>query len=161
VDINGNIKINIKQIAMQNLFTVKVRYQKINDEGKEKKVNESYLIDAVSFTEAETRANKELEQLVRGEFMIVSIVRSNYSEIFTDFDGDIWWKAKVKHASIDEKSGKERTVSNYILIQADNVDHAYKNIFGSMKGMTIDFSIEGISDSKIMDFYPYFKKEDQ
>lgn len=144
---------------MQKLFLVKVVYEKIDDQsGKEKKVTEQYLLDAVSFTEAEARTHKEMESMIRGEFLIASITRANFSDIFDDVAGDTWWKAKIKHMTVDEKSGREKSVSNYILIMADNVDHAYKNINEAMKGMTVDFTIESISDSQILDFFPYVSK---
>ncbi len=140
---------------MLNLFEVKVKYEKIDEQsGKEKKVTEKYLIDALSFTEAEAKIYKEMESMIRGEFIIMSIARANYTEVF-ETPGDVWYKAKVSFASIDEKSGKEKKVSNNILCMGDSVDNAYSNINESMGGMTVDFTIDGIADSKIMDFFKY------
>jgi len=145
---------------MQNLFLVKVRYARIDEKsGSERKVTESYLLDAVSFTEAEARINEEMKEIINGEFLIVSIARANFSEIFTDSEGSIWYKAKIKFVSIDDQSGREKKISNNILIMADNVDEAYKNINEAMNGFTVDFEIEGITDSKIYDFFPYITKE--
>lgn len=144
---------------MENLFECKVKYQKIDEQsGKEKKVTEKYLIDAVSFTEAEARIYKEMESMIRGEFMIMDIKRASFTEIFTN-EGDIWYKGKVTFISVDEKSGKEKKVSNQVLVMANNVDDAFKNIKEGMGTMTVDFVIDSITDSKILDFFPYSTDE--
>lgn len=145
---------------MQNLFECKVKYEKIDEQsGKEKKVSETYLIDAVSFTEAESRIYKEMEMMVRGEFIVTNIRKANYTEIFDNEDGDRWFKAKVSFASVDEKSGKEKKVSNQILVMANNVKDAYDKIQQGMGGMTVDFEINAIAESPILDFFAYFKDE--
>lgn len=146
---------------MQNLFECKVKYEKIDEQsGKEKKVSETYLIDAVSFTEAESRIYKEMESMIRGEFVVTNIRKANYTEIFENEDGDIWYKSKISFASVDEKSGKEKKVSNQILVLASNVKDAFDKIHQGMGGMTIDFDINAIAESPILDFFPYFKGDD-
>ncbi|WP_439184258.1 DUF4494 domain-containing protein [Carboxylicivirga taeanensis] len=146
---------------MQNLFECKVKYEKIDEQsGKEKKVSETYLIDAVSFTEAESRIYKEMESMIRGEFMVTNIRKANYTEIFENEDGDIWYKSKISFASVDEKSGKEKKVSNQILVLASNVKDAYDKIHQGMGGLTVDFDINAIAESPILDFFPYFKGDE-
>lgn len=146
---------------MQNLFECKVKYEKIDEQsGKEKKVSETYLIDAVSFTEAESRIYKEMESMIRGEFIVTNIRKANYTEIFENEDGDIWYKSKISFASVDEKSGKEKKVSNQILVLASDVKDAFEKIHQGMGGMTVDFDINAISESPILDFFPYFKGDD-
>lgn len=146
---------------MQNLFECKVKYEKIDEQsGKEKKVSETYLIDAVSFTEAESRIYNEMESMIRGEFVVTNIRKANYTEIFGNEDGDIWYKSKISFASVDEKSGKEKKVSNQILVLASNVKDAFDKIHQGMGGMTIDFDINAIAESPILDFFPYFKGDD-
>jgi len=143
-----------------NLFECKVKYEKINDKsGKEQKVTEKYLVDAVSFTEAETRMYKEMEMMVSGEFIIMAISKANYTEIFPNDEGDIWYKGKISFVSIDDKSGKEKKVTNNVLVLASDVPDADKKIKEGMGGLTVDFDINGITDSKIMDFFPYSTQE--
>ncbi len=145
---------------MQNLFECKVKYEKIDDKsGQPKKVSEAYLIDAVSFTEAETRIYKEMEALISGEFVVTNINKANYAEIFPNEDGDRWYKSKISFVSMDEKSGKEKKVSNQILVMANDVKDAFDKIHEGMNGMTVDFDINAISESPILDFFPYFKGE--
>ena len=146
---------------MQNLFECKVKYEKIDEQsGKQKKVSETYLFDAVSFTEAESRIYKEMESMIRGEFVVTNIRKANYTEIFENEDGDIWYKSKISFASVDENSGKEKKVSNQILVLASNVKDAYDKIQQGMGGMTVDFEINAITESPILDFFPYFKGDE-
>ena len=145
---------------MQNLFECKVKYTKTDENtGKEKKVTETYLIDAVSFTEAETRLYKEMEMMIRGEFIVTGIRKANYTDIFPFDDGDRWFKSKISYVSIDEEAGKEKKVSNQILVLANDVKDAWDKIHESMKGMTVDYEINSIAESPILDFFPYFKDE--
>ena len=143
---------------MQNLFECKVKYAKVDENtGKEKKVTETYLIDAVSFTEAESRLYKEMEMMISGEFIVTGIRKANYTDIFPFDDGDRWFKSKISYVSVDEDAGKEKKVSNQILVLANDVKDAWDKIQESMKGMTVDYEINAISESPILDFFPYFK----
>lgn len=145
---------------MQNLFECKVKYTKIDEQsGKEKKVTETYLIDAVSFTEAESRIYNEMESMISGEFLITGIRKANYTDIFPFDDGDRWFKSKISYVSVDEEGGKEKKISNQILVLAGDVKDAWDKIHESMKGMTVDYEINAIAESPILDFFPYFKDE--
>ncbi|MBN2165809.1 MAG: DUF4494 domain-containing protein [Marinilabiliaceae bacterium] len=145
---------------MHNWFECKVRYTKIDDKtGKEKKVNEPYLVDAISFTEAEARINKELEAYISGEFTVTNIRKANYTDVFPNEDGDRWFKCKVTYISVDESAGKEKKVSNQMLIMASDVKDAYDKLQKALSGMTVDFDIVGVNESAIMDFFPYFNDE--
>ena len=147
---------------MQNLFECKVKYSKVDEQsGKEKKVTETYLIDAVSFTEAETRLYKEMEMMVRGEFTVTGIRKANYSDVLPFDDAERWYKSKISYLSVDEEAGKEKKVSNQILIMANDIKDAFERINESMKGMTVDFEINAISESPVFDFFPYFNDENE
>ncbi|TAJ15344.1 DUF4494 domain-containing protein [Marinilabiliaceae bacterium JC017] len=145
---------------MQNLFECKVKYLKIDEQsGQQKKVSETYLVDAVSFTEAESRIHTEMETMISGDFTVTNLRKANYAEIFPFDDGDRWYKSKVSFVSIDEEAGKEKKVSNQILVLACDVKDAYDKINEGMSGMTVDFDINMIAESPILDFFPYFKEE--
>lgn len=142
-----------------NYFETKVKYRKIDDKtGKEKIVTEKYLLDAVSFTEAETRISEELSKFISGEFVIMDIKRSNITDIFNEFEAEIWFKGKINYISVDESVGREKKITQYMLIMADDIDGAFGNLKHSLSGMVIDYEIESISDSKIIEFYPYKAK---
>jgi len=145
---------------MNTWFECKAKYVKIDENGREKKVNEAYLLDAVSFTEAESRIYKELETMVRGDFTVTKIAKTNVAEIIPSEDGDRWFKAKVSFISVDEESGKEKRTAQYILVLAKTVRDAYEKVVENMQGMMVDFEINAVNESPIMDVFPYFGRDE-
>lgn len=147
---------------MHNWFECKVKYTKIDEKtGKEKKVNEPYLVDAISFTEAEARIHQELSAYISTEFTVTNIRKANYTDIFPNEEGDRWFRCKVTYMLVDENAGKEKKVANQMLIMASDVKDAYEKLQQSLSGMTIDFDIVAITESPIMDFFPYFRDEER
>jgi len=143
---------------MKNYFEAKAKYTKIDEQsGKEKNVTETYLVDAMSLTEMESRMVKELEQVVSGEFKVISGKESNISEIYPNENGDRWFKAKVSFVDIDETSGKEKKTNNYMLVESNNVDEAYSFLTECLSDMIVPFEIPSISESKIIDVFQYFE----
>lgn len=144
---------------MSQWFECKVKYQKIDINGKEKKVNEPYLVDAVSFTDAEKRINIKMEPYITGEFHVTNIKIANYSELIPNESGDRWFKCKVSFTTIDEEKGAERKTSTSILVQANNLKEAYEIIDKTFAGSVSDYEIPTIAESPIMDVFPYFDEE--
>ena len=144
---------------MQTWFEVKVKYVKIDQDGRERKVSESFLVDAVSFTDAESRMAKEMQQIVRGEFQIDAIKKSNIVEIFPAEAGQFWFKAKITLVTIDEKAGKEQKVNNFFLVAADDLEEARIRLQEGLSYILIPFAAISIALSPIVDVFPYFKDE--
>ncbi|HLW08686.1 MAG TPA: DUF4494 domain-containing protein [Marinilabiliaceae bacterium] len=145
---------------MSNWYEVKVKYVKIDEQsGREKKVTEPYLIDAVSFTEAESRIHAELEQMIKGDFQVTNISKANYSDLFPFDNADRWFKCKVNYVSLDDAAGKEKKVSSQMLVMGNDLKEAYDNLMTSLSGMAVDFNVVGINESPLMDVFPYFKEE--
>jgi len=145
---------------MQTLFECKIRFNKIDDRsGKEKRVTETYLFDAITYTEAEERAYKEMQEYISGEFNVSSIRKAKYAEIFPSDDGDRWYKVKVSFLSVDEASGREKRVSQLVLVLASNIKDACDKTIKGMNGVTDDFEINSVIESPIMDFFPLFDKD--
>ena len=90
---------------MANWFECKVRYDKLQENGAVKKVNEPYLVDALSFTEAEARIIEEQTPFISGDFSVSAVKRTKISEIFWNEGGDRWYLVKVAFITIDERSG--------------------------------------------------------
>ena len=59
---------------MNTFFEVGVRYDKTMEDGGVRKVTENYLLDAISFTEAEKRATEEMEAYISGGFRVVTVI---------------------------------------------------------------------------------------
>lgn len=144
---------------MSAWFECKVKYQKIDQSGKEKLVTEPYMVDAVSFTEAESRIHTELEAYISGEFSVINIKIANFSELIPDETGDRWFKCKVTFITLDEEKGVERKSNTYMLVQANNLKEAYDNVEKSMAGSVSDYTIPSIAESPIMDVFPYSAEE--
>ena len=139
---------------MSNWFECKVKYQKVDENGKQKGVSELYMVDAVSFTDAESRITKELEDCAGlGEFIVASIKTTNYAEIIPNESGDRWFKCKAVFISFDEKSGKERRTSSSILVQATDVKDAYEVLSKALSTSISDFTIPTVQESSIMDIF--------
>jgi hypothetical protein len=144
---------------MNTWFECTAKYSKMGEDGREKKVSETYLLDAVSFTEAETRIYKELVTMVSGEFTVSRISRTKLAEVIPSETGDRWYKAKVTFITFDEESGKEKRLSQFVLVFSETVRNAYDQVIEAMKGMMADFEIGGITESPIVDVFPYVSED--
>ena len=135
-------------------FVCKIRYEKTQDDGTEKKVTETYVVDAMSFTEAETRITKEMSAYISG-MEVVDISRAPFSEVFFADDGmaDKWYKSKLQFITIDEKTEKEKRSNVNYLVQAASLEGARKNLEDVMDGTMIDYVTVGVNETKIMDVF--------
>ena len=141
-------------------YECKVKYRKTDDTGNQKVTTEAYLVDALSYTEAESRINEEMAAYISEEFKITTIKVANFAEIHPFENTDRWFKSKVSLLAYDEESGKERKTNMYLLIQANDVKEAFDNTVHVMKGTMGDYTIPAISESPIMDVFPYFSGEE-
>ncbi len=137
---------------MSNWFETKVRYDKMMENGM-KKVNEPYMVDALSFTEAEARTIEELTPFISGDFSISAVKRTNISEIFWDETADKWYHVKVNFITLDEKTAVEKKTTTHILVAANDFRGALDNFMEGMKGTMADFEIASIAETNIMDVY--------
>lgn len=146
-----------------NWFICKIRYDKVMEDGLQKKVTEQYVVDALSFSEAEERIIEEMSSYISGEFDVHEIDRCVFKEVFFSDDelADKWYKAKLKFITIDEKTEKEKKTTVYYLVQAGSFEGARKNIDEVMVGTWIDYIIDTVSETKIMDVFEYKKKDEE
>ena len=149
-------------MGMHTWFECKIRYEKVVENGMQKKVTEPYLVDALSFTEAEARIIEETTPFISGEFTVSDIKRANYSEIFpSDAEcDDRWFKCKLCFITLDDKSGAEKKISTYALVQAADLRRAKENLDAGMKSTMADYQIASIAETAIMDVYPYTADKD-
>ncbi len=140
---------------MNSWFTIKVKYTKQLEDGRLKRVTEPYLVDAISFTDAEARIYEEVGTNIKGEFLITGISKTDYADIFYYEDADDWYKCKLTYVSVDADSGKEKKVSNNFLVTASSVKEAYERIKESLSDMTVTFEVPSIMLSPIVEVLPY------
>ena len=127
------------------------------ENGMNKNVTEPYLVDALSFTEAEARIIEEMTPYISGEFTVIDIKRAGYSELFfsEDANADRWFKCKLTFITLDEKSGSEKKTSTNVLVQASDLRDAVKKLDDGMRGSMADYLIASVAETAIMDVYPY------
>ena len=162
------IKISKKKIMRSRTstwFETKVKYQKTMEDGSEKVVSEAYVVDALSFTEAESAIIDEMSVYVSGELKVSGIGKAGYGEIFfSDVDDDDkWYKAKLQFITIDDEKEKRSNVT--YLVQAKSLARALRYIDEVMGKTMIDYDVIGLNETKLMDVFehhaPNEKKEEK
>jgi hypothetical protein len=141
---------------MNNWFTVKVKYTKQLENGTFKRVSEPYLLAAMTFTDAEARIYEELGSVIRGEFDVVGISRTEIHDIFAYEDAYTWYKAKISYEREDGEGedAKKKKISQNFLVSAHSVKDAYERIRESLSTLMIDYQIPAIIVSPIVDIFP-------
>lgn len=144
-------------------FESSVKYVKVNENGREKKVTELYLIDAMSFSETEEKSCKQLSEIVKGDYLIQSLKRSKITEYIesADKNDDRLYKAKVNIIDADAISGQEKCSSQYYLVAASNINRALGNLENSLSTFVVPYEISSIGDTDFMDVFPYFSEEEE
>lgn len=137
-----------------------MRYERQMEDGMQKMVTETYVVDAFTFGEAEEAITKEMAAFVSGEFNVKNITPANYGEIFfsDNANDDKWYKAKLTFITIDEKTGKEKRTNTNYLVQAGSFNAAVKNVEQVMGTTMIDYVIANMAETKIMDVYEHQAK---
>ena len=139
-------------------FTCKISYEKTLENGINKKVTEPYLVDALSFTEAEARIIEEMTPYVSGEFSVAAVGRAKFSELFfadDDINASYWYKVKLGFITLDEKTGSEKKTFTNVLVQATDLRDAVKRLDAGMRGSMAGYIIVSVAETPIMDVYPY------
>ncbi len=136
-----------------NYFLVKVKFTKQLENGTFKRITEPYLMQAVSFTDAEAMAHEHVGAIVRGEFKVVAIQTQEFEDIFLYEDSETWYKVKVSYMSETEESDKEKQVSKLFLVTAASVKEANDRIKEQLSSMIVDFEIKSVTESPIVDIF--------
>ena len=140
---------------MNTWFIVKVKYTKQLDDGRLKRVTEPYVVDSVSFTDAEARIYEEIGQYVKGEFIIKGISRVDFADVFYYDDSDDWYKCKMTYLAVDADKETEKKINSNLLVTANSVKEAYERIKESLSDMTVSFDVPSIVLTPIVDVIPY------
>jgi hypothetical protein len=144
---------------MKIWFQCKIKYQKEDENGRLKNITEPYLVDAVSYTEAEARIYQELGSVIRGDFEVTSITKSKISDIFHYDDAETWYKCKVTYIAADDTSGKEKKVTNQMLVSAMDLRQACERLLESLQGLLVTFDVVEIQQSPLVEIFPYVEDE--
>lgn len=148
------LKTLLRTYNMALWFECKVKYERMMDNGMMKKVNEPYLVDALTFTEAEARIIEELKPRISGDYSVASEKKTKISEVFFNETGDRWYLVKVNMITYDERSDKEKKTMQQMLVQAVDIEDALDKFKEGMKGTMSDMEIAAVSETLIMDVFP-------
>lgn len=147
----------LPKYKMTNWFECKVVFDRAIDSETMEKVREVYLVDALSFAEAENRITEEMTPFIYGEFLVDSIKRQKYVDRYeSDLSSpDRYFKAKIQYVTLDEKSGKEKKTSSLVLVHASTSDEALRVIEKVMSGTTMEYSVPEVKETPILDVFEY------
>ena len=159
--LNTSTDKKLKANNMHSWFECKVSFEKVLENGMQKKVTEPYLVDALSFTEAEARIIEEIRPFISGEFTVTDIKRARLSELFFNENGDRFYKIKVYFITLDEKSGAEKKTAAQMLAQACTLKEAIAVLEEGMKGTMADYTIASVTETMLMDVFPFSVNDDK
>ena len=159
--LNTSTDKKLKENNMHSWFECKVSFEKVLENGMQKKVTEPYLVDALSFTEAEARIIEEIRPFISGEFTVTDIKRARLSELFFNENGDRFYKIKVYFITLDEKSGAEKKTAAQMLAQACTLKEAISVLEEGMKGTMTDYTIASVTETMLMDVFPFSVNDDK
>ena len=140
---------------VSKFYEVKIQYQKMQEDGKEKKVIEQYVVEALSFTEAESLITEEMSDYIHDSFDVVAEKIAPYYEILISdrIEDDKWFLSKISFVTLDEKTAKEKKTSQRLLVQADTSQTALeytKKLFDS--SMT-EYTIDAVQDTPTIEVF--------
>lgn len=146
---------------MKIWYSCKVKHNKELEDGMVKQVTDVFLLDAISYTDAESRTYEICERDISGEFSVTQITKTNIAEVIHNEGSDKWYKSKVVYATVDGDSDKEVKINTYLLVSADHVKQAFERIEEHLNSMLVPYDIPAITLTNILEVYPYSTEEDK
>lgn len=145
---------------MSAWYQGKIRYNKVDEKDRTIKITEVYLVDAVSYTDAEARIYSTVASNTP-DFHLFGLSRMKLQEVYFVEDGaETWFKVKVNFMSFDEKSQKEKRTPFNMLINAENPLEAYQ-LISERLGTVEDYQITDINITNILEVIPYDEVEEK
>lgn len=138
---------------MTQWIETKLRYSKVVENGAVNKVTEAYLVDALSFTEAEARIIEEMKPRISGDFEVKAVKKAKIAEVFSSESGGYWYKVRAMFISLDEHSGADKLTPHDFMIEANDIEEAISG-FKSEINLMADYKIAGVTETAIMDVFP-------
>ena len=139
---------------MAQWIETKLRYDKVMENGAMKKVTEPYLVDALSFAEAEARIIEEMRPFISGEFTVEAVKKAKIAEVFGSDTASRWWKVRVAFITVDERTGAEKRNLTDFLVAGEDLDDVLSSFRQNMKGTMADYEVTAIAETAILDIFP-------
>ncbi len=140
---------------MKIWYSCKVKHNKEMDDGMLKQVTDAFLLDAVSYTDAESRLYEICERDIHGEFTVTQITKTNIAEVIMEEDAEKWYKSKVVYMTVDGDSEKEVKINSYLLVSAEHVKQAYEKLEQHLNSMLVPYEIPSITLTNFLEVFPY------
>lgn len=134
------------------MYQVKVKYDKTQENGCVKTTTDVYVVNALSFTEAEARTIEFVTPFISGEFTVTDIKRVKYAEVWENSAGDKWYEAQLEFITIDERTGSEKRTKNRMLVQASTLSEAMQAVANNMRGTMADYEAVCIKETPILEY---------
>lgn len=138
----------------KNWFECRVSYDKVQENGANKRITEAYVVDAMNFTEAEERITKSMQPYISGEFTVSAVRRRNYVSVL-ESEGDYYYRVKLVIITIDEKTAAEKKSNMFLLVQADDLETALADVKEHMRGSLEDWQFHTITETPVVDVFKY------
>lgn len=137
-------------------FEVKTRYERMLENGQIKRVTDTCIAVAQSFSEAEAMTDEYVASLMFNEPETKSIRIVNYAEFYRKEElGVYFFNATLEFTTLDEKTGKEKKSRKKVLISADNREEAEALLKEKLNESIVDFRLVSFSETNICDvIYP-------
>jgi hypothetical protein len=144
---------------MNSWIKGKLKYTKQQENGTFKRVSEPYILAAMTFTDAEARIYEELGEIIRGEFIVLSIERFDVHDMFHFEDSDVWYETIIKFRSESDGDEKAKQVRQKFLVSASSVAEATARTHESLSTMMVDFEVTSTKVTPIVDIFPSWKHD--
>lgn len=131
-------------------YECRIKYRKEMDDGSVKKITETYLVLAECVSKAEKRLLQDMASMIEGDSVVTSVKEAKFKELFRN-DEEKFFQCKISFVSFDEETGAEKKSNQVILVQADDIGSALKNLKAGMKGSMSDFEILSIGVTSIIE----------
>ena len=142
-------------------FEVTIAYDAISDSGADVVKKEVYLVDAVSFGDAEERVYNERKAFITGDSLVAKVKRVKYEEIIQNVEEvkDKYYKARIDLITFDEKSGEEKRKRYNVLVNASYFYDAVEKLKDSMKVWLSDIEVISMQETPILEVFHYQEKD--
>lgn len=137
---------------MAQWIETKLRYDKVMENGAKKKVNEHYLVEELSFAEAEARITEEMRPYISGDFTVYAVKKAKIADVFGSDTASRsrWWKVRVAFITINERTGTEKRDLTDLLVAGEDLEEALFSFKEGMKGMLADYEVTAITETTIL-----------
>jgi hypothetical protein len=142
---------------MKTYFKCEVSYVKNNEIDDPKLVSEQYLVEAISYTDAETAIHKNMEEILgQNVFTVKKIEKAKIHEII-DIDGgaETFWLAKTSFIATSDKGAEKKVVEN-VLVNANSAKQALEKLLDKFKdgAQAVTTRIVGLTETTILEIFP-------